>query len=307
MARVLFARGAKGEIIRKMQQRLTEAGFSTQGVDGDYGSNTRNAVIAFQNARGLGTTGEVDVTTFETLMGTPTPDIKERSLQLTAAFEGHDFTLAQGNFDGAGITWGVIGFTLNSGELRRIILRVNDRHPALVRAAFQSNTDQLLDVLNSSMSRQMAFADSISLGTSKERLAEPWRSAFRRFGEFEAVQALQLELADRDFFQPARRTAERFNLTAELGIALAFDIHVQNGGIKEEAREQIRRELAARPVSSERELRVVIGTAVADNARPRFREDVRSRKITIANGSGRVHGATFVLSAWGLAELPSDG
>ena len=36
--------------IREMQQKLSSFGFSTQGVDGTYGNNTKNAVINFQRA-----------------------------------------------------------------------------------------------------------------------------------------------------------------------------------------------------------------------------------------------------------------
>jgi len=306
MARVLFAKGVKGDIVRKLQQRLTDLGFDPIGVDGDYGDNTRNAVIAFQQANsGLDVTGEVDVTTYERLLGPPIPSVEERSLQLTAAFEGHSFTLAEGNFDGAGITWGIIGFTLAHGEIQKIIQEINDRSPSLVREAFLDKTDQLLDVLKSPLSEQLAFASSISVG-SNNRLAEPWRSSFRRLGENEEVQAVQIRLADEDFFQPALRTASKLGLATELGIALAFDCHVQDGGVKESARQQISQELAAHPASTERELRVIIANAVADHARPRFREDVRSRKLTVATGSGTVHGASFVLRSWGLAEFPIE-
>lgn len=306
MGRVIFAKGVNGEIVRKMQRRLTDLGFDTHGVDGDYGNNTEKAVKALQKSRGLDQTGEVDTTTFETLTGTPIPSVRERSLQLTAAFEGHDFTLAQGNFDGAGITWGIIGFTLKHGELKKIILQINERKPALVREAFGAKTDELINMLNSSLSKQMAFADSVSLGAKKVRLAEPWRTAFRKFGEMKDVQDLQLELVDRDFFKPAVRTAARFGLKTELGIALAFDIHVQNGSVKDGAREQIERELAAHPITKERELRNIIGQAVADHSKPEYREDVRSRKITIATGSGKVHGATYILRNWGLDESPFE-
>jgi Glycosyl hydrolase family 46 len=231
--------------------------------------------------------------------------VRDRSLQLTAAFEGHDFTLAQGNFDGAGVTWGIIGFTLTNGSLSRVVLDVHSRKPALVQQAFGAKADQLLAVVRGSRAQQLAFADSISLGASKSRLAEPWRSGFRRFGELEDVQAIQLDLADRGYFRPALQTARALRLNSELGIALAFDIHVQNGSISSPAREQIRQQLAQHPVDHEREVRVIIANAVANQSRPEFREDVRSRKLTIATGTGSVHGATYVLRNWGLADLPA--
>ena len=114
-----------------------------------------------------------------------------------------------------------------------------------------------------------------------------------------------LALVDSGYFQPALQTARNFNLKTELGQALAFDIHVQNGGIKPEARTQIQQQVAQHPVGNEQDLRVIIANAVADKASATFREDVRARKLTLATGTGTVHKATFVLRNWGLADLPA--
>lgn len=304
MARVLFAKGVSGEIVKKIQRRLTALSFDTKGIDGFYGNDTRDAVLAFQVASGLDPTGETDVTTWDKLMGNPIPDLRDRSLQLTANFEGHDFTLAQGNWDGAWLTWGIIGFTLKGGEVSKIIQEIFNQKPELVRQAFGENTDDLIEIMMAPKARQLVWANSISLGTTKVRIAEPWRSAFLRFGEIEEVQALQLELANRDYFQPALQTAKGFGLKSELGIVLSFDIHVQNGGISPSTHKEIEDNLADHPVTCEQELRVIIANAVADNSSTPFREDVRSRKLTIATGSGSVHGATYVLRNWGLDESP---
>jgi hypothetical protein len=117
------------------------------------------------------------------------------------------------------------------------------------------------------------------------------------------VQAVQLAMADKDYFQPALVTAGQFALTTELGLALAFDIHVQDGGIKQSARDQIAEEREEHSINNERDLRIIIANAVADNASDAFREDVRSRKLTIATGAGSVHGLTFLLRNWGLDEF----
>ena len=307
MARVLFAQGVRGEIVRSIQRRLAARGFDPKGIDGGYGTNTRTAVRAFQQQNGIQPTGEVSVPTWRKLMNTPIPPVRDRALQLIAAFEGHDFTLAQGNFDGAGITWGIIGFTLQGGELSRIILQIQDGHPALVRQAFGAKADQLVEIMRGPKTRQMAFANTISLGPNKARLAEPWRTGFRVFGELPAVQALQLELAARDYFRPAKQTARGLRLKTELGLALAFDCHVQNGGVSTAAREEIKRQLAQHPIEREQERRVIVGNAVAKQSRPQFREDVRSRKLAIATGAGTVHGELFMLRNWGLADVPLAG
>jgi len=302
MSRVFFARGVRGEIVRRLQRQL---GFAAKDVDGVFGDATVAAVRTFQLGQKLGATGEVDADTWQALMKAPMPVVRDRALGLTGTFEGHDFTLAQGNFDGAGITWGIIGFNLKSGSLARVLLDIQASRPDLLRQAFGAKTDQLLQLLAKPVSQQIAFADTISLGSDKARLAEPWRSAFSAFGNLPEVQAAQLALADSAYFQPALKTASDLGLKTELGLALAFDIHVQNGGIKAAARTQIQEQLAKHPIGSERDLRVIIANAVADKSAAAFREDVRSRKLTLATGAGVVHKATFVVRNWGLDDLPA--
>lgn len=151
---------------------------------------------------------------------------------------------------------------------------------------------------------QEAWANRISEGPKKFKVAEPWRSAFARFGEQEGVQAVQIRHAYEGYLKPALETARRYRLDTELGIALCFDVQVQNGGIGPEAGAAIDDARAARPPQNERAYRVLIANAVADFAKPGFREDVRSRKLTIATGAGQVHGEPFELESWGLGEYP---
>ena len=50
--------GMRLEQRKEMQRLLTARGFDTQGVDGNVGSNTTNAIRAYQQSRGLPVTGE---------------------------------------------------------------------------------------------------------------------------------------------------------------------------------------------------------------------------------------------------------
>ena len=303
MARVLFAKGVQGEIVRKIQLRLKESGFDPKGIDGNFGPNTARALRRFQEQHGLEPTGEADTASWKKLMRSAVPAVADRCLQLTAAFEGHGFGRAQGNFDGAGITWGIIGFTLQHQGIRKVVRTIHAQHPELVREAFGSKTPELISIVGAPWKDRLAWADSVSLGTTKTRLAQPWRRAFERFGEMEPVQALQVELANKEYFRPAVQTAQEYALRSELGLSLAFDIHVQNGGVQKRAREQIRRIRQQHPIPSEREMRVILANSVADASKARWREDVRARKLTIATGSGKVHREWFVLRNWGLSEV----
>jgi peptidoglycan hydrolase-like protein with peptidoglycan-binding domain len=303
MPRVVYGPGAHGGVVESLQRALVAAKFDTKGVDGFYGNNTKLAVQAFQNANPpLESTGIVDDATWQKLMQSPIPPIDVRTLELTAAFEGHGYTLAQGNWDGAWLTWGIIGFTMIHQEVQKIVLAVETGAPALIRTAFGDNAGKLLEVMNDTPRNQQQWANSISNGS---RVVEPWLTGFRLLGQFPQVQQIQRQAARDHYFIPATATARKFKLGSELGLALCFDIHVQNG-IGADAQADIGDAVKAAPPADERALRVIIADAVADNARSDFREDVRKRKLAIARGQGIVHGANYVLENWGLIDSQAD-
>ena len=61
--------GASGKITRILQQRLTDLGFNTKGIDGIFGQNTKQAVINFQKSRKLLVDGIVGRNTWSKLLG----------------------------------------------------------------------------------------------------------------------------------------------------------------------------------------------------------------------------------------------
>ena len=148
------------------------------------------------------------------------------------------------------------------------------------------------------------WANRISEGPKKFKVIEPWRSAFARLGDQEAAQAVQIRHAYQHYFAPAHETVRQYRLNSEQALALCFDIQVQNGGIGPDAHAAVQAALQARPPQDERALCILIANAVADLAKPEFREDVRSRKLMIATGNGQVHGEQFELESWGLGEYP---
>src|SRR5947209_1405138 len=101
MARPLFARGAKGHLITRVQRALAGIGLYTGAVDGDYGAGTERAVQEYQHATDVPVTGRVDDGAWTKLMHSDIPALFERCLQLTARI-GHGFTMVAGDFDSAG-------------------------------------------------------------------------------------------------------------------------------------------------------------------------------------------------------------
>jgi len=310
MARVFLQRAAsgyrvvRGEVVRRLQLKLEAAGVNTGPVDGIFGSDTETAIKAFQLSKGLQINGKLTDETWAELMQAPSPPVFDRCLQLTADFEGHGFQTIAGNFDGAGLTWGIIGYTLQHREIQKILTEVQQQFQPRLDSAFGNLKNTLLVQLGKTLPEQLEWANSISIGSNKVRIEEPWERAFAALGTYPEVQAIQLRRVN-DYWDTAKRDTTRFHLRSESGIALCFDIAVQNGGIDNgtEAR-RISTWINDNPGVSERDLLVRIADVVAENSRPQYVEDVRKRKRTIAKGDGEVHAARYATRDWGISEFP---
>ncbi len=304
MSRIWFAKGLRGMIARRIQSDLLRAGFTVgppdKFVDGDFGSNTETALRALQARRGLPVNGAVDVETWQQLTTDPLPTLFERCLGMTAQFEGHGFGLLQGNFDGAGLTWGIIGFTLKSREIQALLAETEATVPGTLARVLGPLLPTWQRVVKQPLAAQIAWADSITSGPSHTNVPAEWKSAFARLGDEPVVKRLQMQRAYDKYFVPCARSAWTLGLRSEIGIELAFDVHVQNGGFKPAA---FALAAALPPGTPEIDRRRRLAHAVADSANPRWADDVRERKLALANGAGSVHGRSYNLAGWGLSEV----
>src|SRR6267154_5940631 len=65
----VLKQGSSGPDVTSLQQRLKDLGFDPNGVDGNFGPGTRNAVIAFQQSKGLQADGIAGPATLAALDG----------------------------------------------------------------------------------------------------------------------------------------------------------------------------------------------------------------------------------------------
>ena len=65
----MVKKGASGNITRWIQNKLNSLGYNCGAADGIFGQNTKNAVIAYQKAKGLGVDGIVGPRTWSKLLG----------------------------------------------------------------------------------------------------------------------------------------------------------------------------------------------------------------------------------------------
>lgn len=295
-------RGDTGPDVTRVEIRLNELGLYDSGFDESFGKGVEKGVRAFQQQRGLPVTGQVDDATRAALLAEPSPSfaaLKGKSLQtrcvvLTGTFETSTtapecFGTLAGDFDQQGISFGVLQWNIGQGTLQGLLKQLDARHPGVLKTVFADKFPALQGMLGQQRAAQLQFARSIQ---SANRVVEPWRGMFKALGQRPECQELQLEDAA-DRFQRARAMAEEYGLFSERGTALMFDVVVQNGSIKAATKSQILSDFAALPSGLSREQRevekmriIARRRAAASNAKA----DVLSRKQTIAEGAGVVHG-----------------
>jgi hypothetical protein len=310
MSRNWFGPGLTGELATRIQNYLVAAG--AQGselpgfVDGDFGDKTERALKAYQIARvpTNGGTGMVDDDTWAAVAGgDPVPSLFERCLGLTAWYEGTNYTGVMGDWDGAGITWGIIGFTLQYGELQGLLSTIEAQRPGTLDACFPApllDTWKRQTASSVPLAAQVSWALGISVAPRFTKLQPAWEAAFNQLGQTAVARQAQQDAARKQYFAPALISAQRLGFRSELGIALCFDCHVQDGGIAQEVIDAI--VSAGQP---EPDARLALAKAIAGRARPKFQADVLARKTVIANGGGPIRGAALDLSRWGLADVPA--
>ena len=79
-AEPLLSPGAKGPAVKRLQQLLTTLGKPVGTIDGDFGTNTRKAVVEFQREAKLPPTGRVDDRTWTALRAAVTRKQEARFL-----------------------------------------------------------------------------------------------------------------------------------------------------------------------------------------------------------------------------------
>ncbi|TAK09722.1 MAG: peptidoglycan-binding protein [Candidatus Manganitrophaceae bacterium] len=317
-----YRRGSKGPEVERIQARLKELNYYRGPVDGDFGGGTESAVKSFQKAKRLDIDGTVGEKTWSLLFAEeiPTPSLLEKSvayrcLALTGSFETNApipdcFAGLSGDFDGQGISFGVLQWNLGQGSLQPLLDEMNRKHARLLRDLLHDHYPLLVAFLKASREEQLTWARSIQ-DPNRYTIFEPWRGLLKGLGrmpEFQEIQAAHAEA----LYQSAQKLCRAYQLGSERAVALMFDILVQNGSISNIVRAQILHDYEKiDPGLEEADAEVARMTIVANRraeaANPRWIEDVRARKLCCARGQGRVHGIEIDLeNQYGIGLRPAS-
>ena len=304
----LYKIGSRGDEVKMLQEKLKELGYYNGPIDGIFGGGSDGAVKAFQRKKKLAADGIVGPMTWKALFS---EEIREpmlskvkldyKCLALTGSFETGKaipecFAGLSGDFDGQGISFGVLQWNFGQDSLQKLLKSTIKDYPKTIRRVFGANYDVLVEALKSDKDDLMSFALSIQHPV-KHYLYEPWRGMFKSLGRTQEYQNIQVRYAA-GLYREALKLCITYNLWSERSVALMFDIKVQNGSISRLVRSQIMSEIKNLPRSlSEKDLEVermrIVANRRAEASYTRWIEDVRSRKLCIANGMGVVHGVNY--------------
>jgi len=308
---IQYYRGSKGVEVEKIQTRLKELGFYQGPIDGIFGGGTESAVKRFQISDHIVANGVVDAPTWSALFDgdtIPEPEILKKTLDfrclaLTGSFETDShppecFSGITGDFDGQGMSFGALQWNFGQQSLQPLLMEMNQQHRDLFKNIFSSEYDVLLHVLDESLDQQMIWVRSIQ-DNIRHTINEPWNGLFKALGRTSEFQEIQLKEAG-NIYQTALDWCNQYQLWTERGVALMFDIRVQNGSIPNYVKQQILNDfshISTQLSAEEKEVAMmqIIANRRAEASNPKYIEDVRKRKLCCALGNGQVHGQCYNL------------
>jgi hypothetical protein len=298
--------GSIGNDVRKLQERLKDLGFYNGRIDGIFGGATLSAVKAFQKHEGLKVDGIVGPETARKLFGDKVNAVSNlsitnypldyRCLCLTGSFETGKippecFSALSGNFDGQGISLGALQWNFGQGSLQPLLKEMIKEYREVMEEIFHDKLSIIEEVLKNSREEALEWADSIQHPV-KHYVYEPWKGMFRELGRTKEFQAIQLRFAEK-IYDNAKRLTEEYELRSERAVALMFDIIVQCGSIKKITKEKILSDFNTSTTEAAR--LETIALRISEQVKPRWQDDVKSRKLCIARGEGYVHGIWYNL------------
>jgi hypothetical protein len=147
--------------------------------------------------------------------------IYDTCIKITGAFEGSDYDTITGNFDGCGISCGVLQFNLGTGTLQRYILNFcnvdNYRFPVSIRPLKKLSPED-----------SVKWTKDIMLDANGKVKPE-WAASWREFLSDPIVVNLQKRAMDK-YFHQAKCIAGQLGLPHDnvRAMAWAFDLSVQS-------------------------------------------------------------------------------
>lgn len=214
----------------------------------------------------------------------------ECGLEVVANYEtrGNPYEQVTGNFDGAGISFGVVQFNFKSGTLQRLFEMFYLADPEALQACFDrpEQYDELSRIVKGSKSKAIKWGDGISTGTGKSKVIAPWDKCFRAMGQVEKFKQIQKSFAYEKYGQLMLSTLAFLEGLSDVEIrnhrclTAIFDMCIQQGG-HGRAKNEIKKRVLDENPSDEITLTHITVEERAKKANLVYRADCLSRRLGI--------------------------
>ncbi len=299
--------GMSGDAVTRIEQFLANLKLYRGSIDGSFGGGVEAAVKTYQNQQGLTSSGAVDLATWTRMFPNDPPPVSaiaacplsQRCLALTGSFETGKyppdcFCGITGDFDQMGLSFGALQWNLGQGTLQPLLIQMFNQHADVARNIFHEHFDVVSTLGTAPLADQLTFTRSVQ---TRGLLQEPWQGMLTALGRTSEFQGIQTDHASKVFQQAVQMCAD-YGLVSERAVALMFDIATQGGSISSIIRAQIMTDFAQLPKpdsGNEVAKMCIVANRRAAASSPKYVDDVRIRKLTIANGTGTVHGIFYDL------------
>ena len=209
-----------------------DAGFPYRSLEGDV--VVEPAPTAAVAPRPLQLTIDEKRTVIEKIAGAESGSDRYGAINADGEFKGR-FGPSHSAYQRyhVGLSYGIIQFTQDSGNLGRLLTMMRERDEATFRQTFGEHADELVAVTTAAGPAARESPDGRSARTQPidgaDLWEEPWITRFRHAGEVTAFQAAQNELAASAFLDPMLGFAGDMGLETDRALTMSVDRAVQMG------------------------------------------------------------------------------
>lgn len=261
-----------------------------------------------------------------------------KAVKITSTFEtgrAGGFGGLTGNFDGQGLSFGLMNFTIKAGSLIPLLKDFISNHSARYSGIFGNEALRFKEIVFATradnknpkiqvrdIARQMQFVNSqMNTFPSKHKhnkIIEPWKTYFGLLEKDTEFQRIQVKAVQRAL-QSAQKWYRCFGFKTERGFAFMFDLVSSHGAAWLNAKKfnkkrilLLQKMLAAKQVQlgrknlTELEKMEVIANMIADVSLPEWQHAARIRKLWFVRGAGKLHGSYYdIKKTFGITDTPA--
>jgi hypothetical protein len=164
-------------------------------------------------------------------------DLAQNALGMTGFFETSSgypdcYGVTAGNFDGQGLSHGVMQYNFGTGSLQPLWTYLDTNFNSICTGIFGADYTTWHNILGDTTANQVSWGDSISVkdanGNAGQAVIEPWNTYFMNLGTTQESIDKQVDMS-KSWQANANTWFNNLGLYSRRGWALLWDINVQMG------------------------------------------------------------------------------